>query len=422
MKNMAGLCLFGFTLFCVGIFAGRQVKHSLQPLTLKSAENTAHLAELPVPDPTERTQNQVIAATGEPGQRQDTIRLASYQEPDEALRPNEPLLNTVPTPLEIKPDNIEVAAPTATVDTIQIIQNAWPGIDQATAEAWAIEMSGMSREDIEFLLEQRRAAGIRSFGSFLNGSELPKPAPAKSQGSVEMQSIPSIEGPACPTSLQQAIAQSLRNLSGMNAIGYRRSVVFLTPCQGNGSSGTVFPSWTYSSVRDFKCGDLMQTFGPLHVALPQDPQYMFVLSDSLLTRRGDFTLLASGRLGLSSGADSYPVEGVEAVPAEAEFVSIEVTGAVMAKLKDGTTKSLGRIQIAQVAQPGCMTTEDGVFFHCPAAQMEIVGERAVVSLQTGFVETANVVSDAEWKTLEHFRKLEQEWTKMMPAPANFSVY
>ncbi|MBL8814963.1 MAG: hypothetical protein JNL58_02955 [Planctomyces sp.] len=419
MKNVAGLCLFGVTLFCVGIVAGRQLKQSLLPNSASAGHTPLHQ---------NLHQNGVLTTQSSETYQSSSsgIVKASFSPADElpSLSPSvQPLqIGIGSAPAVAKPPGgagLPVGAnppggaglrqvPVEGRDVRSIIRKAWPEVDAETADVWAEEMADMSDDDIQFMIEQRKRSGLRSFGSSLPKASSMLEDVQPPQLSIESAIGSPATGTSCPTAIQQAIAESLKNLSAGNAIGYRRSVTFVSPTSGSTEAEHPLPTWTFHSVRDFRPAGEQRTFKPLHAALPADPELMFCLADSLLTRRGDFQILPDQRLGLMAGSTSIAVDGVEPIPENSVGVEIKENGTVQLTTPEGATKVLGKLRIARIRNPGTLTTTDGVLFQCPPEQLILVGESDPFRLLPGFVELSNVELEAEWKALEHFRKLEGE--------------
>jgi len=300
------------------------------------------------------------------------------------------------TSSEFKTADVSTALATKVPDaaavqrTLEIVRRIFPDVDPDTTQIWAEEYADVPVDEAEFLLEQKRQlSGGSGMPSFLSKSNLSGGMPTIS---AAIESAP----------LDSALADVQSNLRSLWTVGHR-SIVILPTFQSADSnlSGTTTFRTTVADIvryRSFRAGRMIASPVTTHVALPDDPGLMFCLEGNRLTRRGDFTLLTSRRLGIRFGDQELPLKDSPVVPEDISAVRIESTGKIEGRSSSGQRSSLGRIAIARLESPGQLQSTDGVFFSLldstavsPAAPGTFVLATGTLELSNGDVEEARML-------------------------------
>lgn len=92
---------------------------------------------------------------------------------------------------------------------------------------------------------------------------------------------------------------------------------------------------------------------------------MFLLEGNLITRRGDFTRLADGRIGLHTAAGDKALKGsllpIDPLPENVQLRVLE-HGELQWLSEDGSWIGCGRVTVVEVLRAELLTTADGVLF------------------------------------------------------------
>ena len=196
----------------------------------------------------------------------------------------------------------------------------------------------------------------------------------------------------------EALRVTSQNIANVQTPGYRREVSVL---EFESMARQVAPldlvSPTVRVTNDFRTGSLQQTDGPWNVALQGEGYFVLSTpSGEQVTRRGDFTLDANGKLvshdgfpALGDGGEITPPSGVPTIDADG---TIHVNGQVVDRLR--------RVS----ADPSALVSSgDGNF--APTSSSNLT-EGAPNTVRQGFVETSNVTPTEEllrlMETMRHF--------------------
>ncbi len=300
------------------------------------------------------------------------------------------------------------ALPVRRARVLQLITEYLPSLSAVEAEVWADEWATLTDADVCFMLEQRKMLlGRQPLMS------LPKLPESLGESNYESESTAS--------GLESVISTIRTNLTCSHCPGYRRQCVVITP-----SSVTVCSGFRVQTVTDFSVAKRMYSGNPMHAALPDDPQMMFVLagfeqdghetdatieSCTVLTRKGDFEVLSDGRLGLRMGNRQLVLAPEVRIPPEHGSSKILADGRVVCVSSDGAETILGLMPVAKVQRPDQLRTDDGIFFRMnPGGRLDIMvwEDFAKSALRVSEYELSNVDHDEDWKALNHFRRLAEE--------------
>ncbi len=192
-----------------------------------------------------------------------------------------------------------------------------------------------------------------------------------------------------------------RNLAHVSTAGYRKESALRTDfakalakegrtgdLRGDGGAGIL----TNDSYFSFGEGQKERTGAPLDVAITGDG-FFRVRDDQnklLLTRAGNFTTDAQGRMLTAEGWTVEGQGGPIVIPPEVERIAIDQQGRVTGETHQGgitTTVTIDQLRLATVAEPSRMRPRNGQYFD-PAGQE--LRDATKASTQQGYVEHANV--------------------------------
>lgn len=235
-----------------------------------------------------------------------------------------------------------------------LIQRMFPDASVVAVSAWADAYADMDLEEVEFILEQKRAMS-GSLDSEIATAMLGTPLSA-----VSAETLLSTVGISPIVEAQNAVRM---NLQCAWSSGYRRTVVIpeavgsqniTVNAQSNPRRVTMF--------RSFEVGRIQPSPVPTHVAIAsKNGSLMFALEGHTYTRRGDFQRLADGRLGLVTSAGQYALRDSTPIPESATSVTITPLGEIMYSA-DGQLASAGHVGIVELSELNRLQTVDGVFF------------------------------------------------------------
>ncbi|MEY3173287.1 MAG: hypothetical protein RLZZ436_1201 [Planctomycetota bacterium] len=363
--------LLGAMLLCIGLAAGTlipaEARWLLQP----------HSSTQPDPQ-TPPTAAQSIA---------DPVALTNADTGTDitSLRPlpSAPATPFTPAPKDAADPVIRLAAASSTDDhdaTRQLIQQAFPDADAATVNVWAETFHGMSPAEISDILEQKKLLS----------------------GSLDAIFTPDLKAPETTAPLQpvdtsrdQERAAARRNLRHAWTVGYRRRLVL--PAAQTDSPATT--PGTHDFI-DFSSGRRVRSPRPLHAAIAENPLHMFLLHNGTLTRRGDFSTLPDGHIGLITPDGPQPLHTSPVTGDPQQHLRMLENGELQAAAGPDSWNNLGRVTVVEVLRPDLLTTKDGVHFNvgAPHAYRELLpGE---IRLLPGTLELSNVDPTEELQRLD----------------------
>lgn len=136
-----------------------------------------------------------------------------------------------------------------------------------------------------------------------------------------------------------------------------------------------------------------------------DADLMFVFNEgTVLSRRGDLTVLADGHLGLETANGSLHMCSLPTGTLAKQLV-VEADGSVMRTVEDGATTCVGQIQVCRVARLAQLTSADGMLFRCESPVSLISSSEEPLVLRPGTLEQSNVTLAAERELHDHLLRL-----------------
>lgn len=269
----------------------------------------------------------------------------------------------------------------------QLIEEQFADAPADTVAVWSESLAGLSRTDVTEILRQKRLLG----GDLSSGA-------MSSASALMAESFPEFPSPALsgePSTVKGQV-DSLRSILETNlrnawVVGYR-SLVPMTEAVKDGEAGNMPIAAT---IRRRSCGRLIDSTDPLHLAIEDDGQLMFVLQDHRLTRRGDFSRLTDGRLGLRTATAEIALRDSPVLPEDSAGIRIDRSG-LISLLSDETQVHLGRIPLVNTEQEPQLSSEDGVFFEAAAGELQLSFVTDSSCLRSRSLELSNVdIEDTE---------------------------
>jgi flagellar basal body rod protein FlgG len=279
----------------------------------------------------------------------------------------------------------------------------FPDLNANVLAGWVDAYVDVPAAELEVLLEQRQ--------------QLPQIAPLHrlmTPFDAQPSSLPEISASKTQSVSSAEEMRSLlkQNLLHLQTPGHRRRVV-RTELDELTAEATAHSMRLSAPEFDFADGAVVPSANALHVAIVQPQAAMFLLHSAtnpemrLLTRNGRFQRLNEGRIGLKSGSTSLVLSEEVRIPEAAERVRIAANGQVTWQNAAGEAVSGGRISLAVVHDPGCLQSQNGVYFRLPAdAAAGLVTMTSDVMLRPQSVELSNTVPETEIRMLEYLQTLE----------------
>jgi len=198
----------------------------------------------------------------------------------------------------------------------------------------------------------------------------------------------------------EALRVTSQNVANVQTPGYRREVsvlesTFESAARKAASVDLLTP--TMRVANDFRTGSVQQMDGPWNVALQGEGYFVLSTpSGECVTRRGDFTLDATGKLvshdGFAVLGDGGEITSPSGVPTIDADGTIHVNGQVIDRLR--------RVTVDPTA---LVSTGNGNFAPVSGASLT---EGAANTVKQGFLETSNVTPTDEllrlMETMRHF--------------------
>lgn len=193
------------------------------------------------------------------------------------------------------------------------------------------------------------------------------------------------------------------NMSNINTVGYKQVDVTFADLIYQPSAST--PNYSGNPInlgsgtrlaattRQFTQGVFEQTSRDLDIAIQGNGFIPFRRPDGqvVYTRDGSLKVDANGYLTSSNG---YLLEPNIAVPQNAKNVQIQRNGIVNAVMPDNTTQQIGRIYLANFANPTGLENVGDNFFaaseNSGAVAVQAAGANGAGSVNQGFLERSNV--------------------------------
>ncbi len=276
-----------------------------------------------------------------------------------------------------------------------LIQRMFPEADPETAKIWAESYADMELSELEFILEQKRL--------------LPESLQAGRLASAmtEFQTGTRITASDDSQPLVEAIRQVSGNLNGFWSVGFRRTVLLpevasMLPGKSDESARK------FESLRffNFDSGSRIASPFAMHVALPADDgTLMFRLEGDLLTRRGDFQVLADHRIGLITVVGPVALWDSPVLPKDATGVSISQSGEIQYSETSGKINTAGRVAVVQVPDLSQLTSGDGVIFVTTSSESLPTFDPDAIFLWVKTLELSNVNRENEQALLSHLHSL-----------------
>lgn len=202
---------------------------------------------------------------------------------------------------------------------------------------------------------------------------------------------------------QSGIDVISNNMANINTVGYKQVDVTFSDLIYQQSAST--PNYSGNPInlgsgtrmaattRQFTQGVLEQTSRELDVAIQGNGFMPFRRPDGqvVYARDGALKIDANGYLTSSNG---YLLEPNIAVPQNAKNVQIQKNGIVQALMPDNTTRQIGRIYLANFANPAGLENIGDNFFaaseNSGAVTVQAAGENGAGYTNQGFLERSNV--------------------------------
>lgn len=265
--------------------------------------------------------------------------------------------------------------------TRRLIRQSFPDADATTVDAWTETFRGMPAAEIVDILAQKKLVS----------------------GSLDSIFTPGLRSPDSFTPLQlgdslreRERAASRRNLRHAWTVGYRRRLV-LPHAPADGAAAAAASGLDFI---DFSSGRHVRSHQPLHVAFADNPLQMFLLQDGRLTRRGDFSILPNGMLGITTADGPCQLRGVPLIDDQQRRLRVTETGELQAAAAGDNWSPIGRIPVAEVLRPELLSTDDGVHFQAGAPEAWRELSSGEIRLLPGTLELSNVDPAEELQRLD----------------------
>lgn len=279
----------------------------------------------------------------------------------------------------------------------KLIQRQFPDTDAEVAEIWAETFGEMDPDEIRFILEQKRRISTELGSAVTLPPLYPSPVPI----AEPLNSTPE-------SAINASVRMVQRNLQSAWSLGYCRMAVYLEaindPQLLSADETCHLP---VTSFRCFESGALIQSPIPTHVALTKSNSTMFRMDAGRLTRRGDFCLLSSRRLGIVTREGELACAESLPIPEEAINIRVSKNGLVQYQNAAGETCEAGRISVCSVTNPAELQSEDGVIFKSQSADNPVLQVDYADLLQPNALEQSNVDQTYESLLLTHLKSMSQ---------------
>ncbi len=462
MKRTVLLCSFAISVFCVGIAGGNHLRSFLHrpPLVvqLESTPNPENvLADVPeenIRQPVNESAEAAIIRQGfvdrtepEPDTAEHAVFISRVRE----------ITASVPEELNTESDEnfsgqvLDEGAserkfnPAKRATIVRMILQYLPDLTTNEVNVWAEQLMDLSIDEAHFLLRQKqasqRSSTFQSLPASLTDSLdqiLSHVEGTTADAGVKVAQSDSLQGSnstASAVQLRRAVEIVKSNLLASNTPGFRGQRVILDAAVYVTEKNPALPtSFRLTTQTRFDCAAAAFSGNPLHVSLPGDPQLMFQISlqrnadvqdgenTILLTRRGKFSILESGQLGLQIGDGQFALAPEIAIPSEATRVWVTSNSEVRCLTEDSSEVLCGQLPIVRVQRLSELSTTDGVTFAANQNNETVLADTANLVLQTESFELSNVDHRDEWLLLEHFRRLLHETqVPELPVTEHFQV-
>lgn len=232
------------------------------------------------------------------------------------------------------------------------------------------------------------------------------------------------------TAASAGLRTTANNIANAGTTGFKQSraefaEVLVTSASASGAAGS--GARVSRIAQQFNQGNTRFTDNALDVAIGGDG--FFVLSDAgsrLYTRSGAFGVSADGFVVNADGhrLQAYPVGSngqfntsaptdLRLAPGRVTGVSIDESGVVVAHYSNGQSTQLGKIAVANFANPeGLQRTGGSVWAESAESGSAVIGEARTSSfgsIQSGALETSNVdLTEQLLKMIEYSRQFEAQ--------------
>lgn len=266
-----------------------------------------------------------------------------------------------------------------------LIVEVFPDADQTTVDAWAETLQGMSSREITEILQQKKA-----FSGSLDSLLTP---------SLQSSGMSAYAAPAEAVTNDEVIRANLRNAW---SVGYRRLVILPEAVTSANSPHDVFRNTpTDRRFRCFDPGRHINSPMPLHVSLPDDSALMFLLEGNILTRRGDFELLANRKIGLNTPSGPLAIEGSPEISETTVRIHLNQQGQILVSSEPNSPgMAAGTVSVVHLDHPEDLTSEDGVHFTGGQTAQYRLLTATETSLHTRSLELSNVDPQGEHLQLQ----------------------
>ena len=259
----------------------------------------------------------------------------------------------------------------------ELIDVEFPQAERELKAVWSESLAGLTAVDVSEILGHKKRSGAGLALRSMATSTFLQP---------DFEIFPeATSSPAAGTLQPDLRVLLISNLRNAWTPGFRANIPLTDPLSADSHQS----AFVHGVIRDFSAGRTISSPHPLHVAIRDSGEGMFLMADGRLTRRGNFCVLQDQTLGLQLADGSLAVAGSPQIIVPQQQVSIDLHGQILVRDSAGQTVA-GRISVMIPQDTSGLQSEDGVLFEVQdsSALTSVAADKLLLSPRT--LEMSNV--------------------------------